>query len=133
MSSEARSYRELKVWRKSIELVKEVYALARKFPQYETYALADQLRRSAVSVPSNIAEGQARQHTGEFRQFLYMAIGSAAEVDTQVVLAYELGYVSEQEAKNIEERIVEIRKMTFGLIAHLPTTHPADPAGPLRG
>ncbi len=120
--SEIKSYRDLKVWRKGIDLAKTVYALTQKFPKYEMYGLADQLRRSAVSVPSNIAEGQARQHTGEFRQFLHMALGSAAEVDTQVVLAFELGYITEKEADEIQERIVEIRKMTYALIAHLPST-----------
>jgi four helix bundle protein len=122
MSRGVKSYRELKIWQKGIELVKAVYALTRKFPKHETYGLADQLRRSSVSVPSNIAEGQARQHTGEFRQFLYMALGSAAEVDTQIVIACQLGYISEQEAADIEQRIIEIRKMTYTLISRLPTT-----------
>ena len=75
--STAKSYRDLKVWRKGIDLVKEVYALTKKFPKHEIYGLADQMRRSSVSVPSNIAEGQGRQHTGEFRQFLHVEIGRA--------------------------------------------------------
>jgi len=118
--SAVRSYRDLKVWQKGIELVKAVYALSRKFPKYETYALAGQLRRSSVSVPSNIAEGQARQHTGEFRRFLYIALGSAAEVDTQIVIAQELGYIPRQEAASVQQLIVEIRKMTYTLISRLP-------------
>ncbi len=118
--STVRSYRDLKIWQKGIELVKAVYALTRTFPKHETYALADQLRRSSVSVPSNIAEGQARQHTGEFRRFLYIALGSAAEVDTQIVIAQELGYISEQEAAVIQQLVVEIRKMTYTLISRLP-------------
>ena len=118
--SAIKSYRDLKIWQKGIELVKNVYALTHEFPNHETYALADQLRRSSVSVPSNIAEGQARQHTGEFRQFLYMALGSAAEVDTQITIAHELGYVTELEALDIQQRVTEIRKMTYTLIAHLP-------------
>ncbi len=120
MATTVKSYRELKVWQKGIELVKQVYALTRKFPKYETFGLADQLRRSAVSIPSNIAEGQARQHTGEFRQFLYTALGSAAEVDTQIVIAFELGYITEQEAKDIEQRVIELQKMLHSLINHLP-------------
>ena len=123
MADVVRNYRDLKVWQKGIELVKEVYTLTRKFPKYETYGLADQMRRSSVSVPSNIAEGQARQHTGESRQFLHTALGSAAEVDTQSVIAFELGYVTEQEAANIAQRIVELRKMIYTLISRLPTTH----------
>jgi len=120
MASEVKNYRDLLIWQKGIALVKQIYSLLRKFPKYETLGLADQLRRSAVSVPSNIAEGQARQHTGEFRQFLYTALGSAAEVDTQIVIAFELGYITEQESKDIEQRIIELRKMTYSLINHLP-------------
>ncbi len=119
MTSPVRSSRDLKVWRKGIDLVKDVYGLIGKFPKYENYALADQLRRSAVSVPSNIAEGQARQHTKEFRQYLYAALGSAAEVDTQFVIACELGYVSDLEATRIGDRIAEIRRMTYTLISRL--------------
>jgi len=114
------SYRDLIVWQKSIELVKNVYRLMRKFPKFETYGLADQLRRSSVSVPSNIAEGQARQHTGEFRQFLYVSLGSIAEVDTQIIIAEQLNYISEEEAKEIQLLIIEIQKMLRALIAKLP-------------
>ena len=121
MTTGVRSYRDLKVWRKGIELVKAVYTLTIKFPKYETFGLADQMRRSAVSVPSNIAEGQARQHTGEFRQFLHTALGSVAELDTQAVIARELGYITEGEAYNIEGCITEIRKMMYSLISHLPS------------
>lgn len=121
MATAVKSYRELKVWQKGIELVKEVYALTRKFPKYETFGLADQLRRSAVSVPSNIAEGQARQYTGEFRQFLHTALGSLAEVDTQIVIAFDLGYIADQEARNIEQHVIELQKMIHSLINHLPS------------
>lgn len=120
MPEAIKSYRDLKVWRRGIDLVKSVYALIAKFPKYENYGLADQLRRSSISIPSNIAEGAARQHTGEFKQFLHIALGSAAEVDTQIVIASELGYITQQEAESITEAIVEIRKMTFALISHLP-------------
>jgi four helix bundle protein len=123
MVDEIRSYRDLKIWQKGIELVKEVYALTRKFPPYETYALANQMQRSAVSAPSNIAEGQARQHTGEFRQFLHTALGSLAEVDTQTVIACELGYITEQEAENIAQRVIELQKMIHTLVSRLPTHH----------
>ena len=78
------------------------------------------MRRSSVSVPSNIAEGQGRQHTGEFRQFLHVALGSAAEIDTQTVIAFELEYITQEEAERVEAMILEIRKMIYGLIAHLP-------------
>ena len=123
MAGEIKTYRDLKVWQKGIELVKEVYALTRKFPQYEIYALANQLQRSVVSVPSNVAEGQARKHTGEFRQFLHTALGSLAEVDTQTIIAYELGYITKQEADNIAQRVIELQKMLHTLIARLLTSH----------
>ncbi|KAA3664270.1 MAG: four helix bundle protein [Chloroflexi bacterium] len=114
------SYRDLIVWQKSIELVKNVYCLIRNFPKFETYGLSDQLRRSSVSVPSNIAEGQARQHTGEFRQFLYISLGSIAEVDTQIIIAEQLNYISDLEAKDIQKLIIEIQKMLRKLIVRLP-------------
>ena len=89
MGSEVRSYRDLLIWEKGINLVKEIYLLSNKFPQKEVYGLSNQIRRAAISIPSNIAEGQARQHTAEFRQALYIALGSLAEVDTQLVIAQE--------------------------------------------
>jgi len=120
MTETVRNYRELKVWQKGIQLVKMVYILTRKFPKYETYGLSSQMQRSAVSVPSNTAEGQARQHTGEFRQFLHIALGSAAELDTQLVVAVELGYATQDEAQSIFDLILEIRKMSYALINALP-------------
>jgi len=85
----AKNYRELVVWQEGIRLAIAVYPLTEKFPRHEMYALADQIRRAVVSVPSNIAEGQARKAPGDFRRFLHIALGSLAEVDTQLVLAQE--------------------------------------------
>jgi len=82
----SRSYRDLVVWQKSIVLCKLVYMTCESFPKGELYGLASQMKRAAVSVASNIAEGQARQHLGEFRQFLAMANGSLAELDTQRII-----------------------------------------------
>lgn len=120
MSSGIRSYRDLVVWQKGIKLTKSVYALTRAFPDHETFALANQLQRAAVSVPSNIAEGQARQHTGEFRHFLYLALGSLAEVDTQLTIACELAYISPAESESVATLITEMRKMLHALIKRLP-------------
>ncbi|MBI5934372.1 MAG: four helix bundle protein [Chloroflexi bacterium] len=106
MTETVRSYRELKVWQKGIELVKLVYGLTQGFPKSEIYGLASQMQRAAVSVPSNIAEGQGRQHTGEFRQFLYIALGSAAELDTQLIVAVELGYATAEIAQPIFDLIL---------------------------
>jgi four helix bundle protein len=116
-----KSYRELLIWQKGIELVKEIYILTRKLPKMEKFTLVDQMHRSAISIPSNIAEGQARQHPKEFRQFLFMALGSLAELDTHLVVAKELEYLTENDLKNINEKITEIRRMTRGLLSKLIT------------
>jgi four helix bundle protein len=115
-----RSYRDLIVWQKGIALTKAVYELTHSFPRQETFALASQLQRAAVSVPSNIAEGQARQHTGEFRHFLYLALGSLAEVDTQMTIAQELGYITLDEYQRMDDMNRELRKMLHTLIRRLP-------------
>lgn len=116
---DVRSYRDLRVWQNGIELVKVVYQIVKKFPREETYGLSDQLRRAAVSVPANIAEGQAKQHTKDYRRHLTMAKGSLAEVDTLIVIAGELGYVNAQEHATIESMIREIRMPLQGLINRL--------------
>lgn len=82
-----------------------MYKLTEKFPRQETYALADQIRRAVVSVPSNIAEGQARKSPGDFRRFLHISLGSLAEVDTQLVLAQEFGYISKEDTMVLDEQI----------------------------
>ena len=84
--SPVRSYRELIVWKKGMELTKAVYALTQHFPSDERFGLTSQLRRAAVSVPSNIAEGQARRSSAEFRQFISVSLGSLAELETQLIL-----------------------------------------------
>lgn len=114
------TYRDLAVWQKGIELVREVYCLTRSFPRTEQFGLCGQMQRAAVSVPSNIAEGHARQHTSEFRQFLCVARGSLAELDTQLMLSVELGYATPSDAGRVGENLVELRKMINGLIRKLP-------------
>jgi four helix bundle protein len=104
-------YKELKIWQKGMALVKDIYRLTETFPASEKYGLAAQLRRAAVSVPSNIAEGQARSGTGEFLQFLSHAGGSLAELETQVLLSIELRYSSSADAPPILQQIMELQKM----------------------
>jgi four helix bundle protein len=115
-----RSYRDLIVWKKGIALAKQTYAVTKAFPSTEIYGLTNQLRRAAVSIPSNIAEGQSRQSTKEFVHFLHIALGSLSELDTQVVIAQELGYLPESEASPVLDAIAEMRKMIYGLIQQLP-------------
>jgi len=105
----------LTVWKKSMHLVTEIYSLTSKFPKEEIYGLTSQVRRAAISVPSNIAEGAARQTKKEFSHFLYIALGSLAEVETQLLIANNLGYISEVQLGSL----VEIRKMLNGLIYKL--------------
>ena len=120
MSEGVRSYRELLIWQKGIDLVEAIYQLTGMFPESEMNGMVNQMRRSAVSLPANIAEGQARQLTGEFRQFLHVALGSAAELDTQIITAERIGYISNHESEKFEKQILELRKMIYGLNGNLP-------------
>ena len=108
-------YKELRVWQESMALVEGVYKLVRLLPKEENYALSDQMRRAAVSIPSNIAEGQNRNTSKEFIQFLYIALGSASELETQVLICYRLGYV-DKVANDLEKRITIVRKKLNALI-----------------
>ena len=119
--SKIRSFKDLKIWKKGIELVEDVYAATGTFPKQETYVLTSQLRRAAVSIPSNISEGFARLHNKEYRQFLYVSLGSCAELTTQVIIAAHLKYIGDAEADVLLRNIDEISKMTMGLIKKLNT------------
>jgi len=113
------SYRDLIVWKKSMALVLEIYRHTQTFPKIETYGLTSQLRRAAVSVPSNLAEGQARRSTGEFKQFLGNARGSLVEVETQVLISRDLGYLENHATEKLLEATAEIGRMLNGLLAAL--------------
>jgi four helix bundle protein len=117
MTQEGRikSCRDLLVWQKGMALAKQVYSMTRAFPDDERFGLIAQMRRAAVSVPSNIAEGQARQGRREFVQFLSHAEGSLAELDTQLTLAIELGYCRHSDAQQSVAVIAELQKMIASL------------------
>ena len=115
MANNTRSYKDLVVWQKAVTLTKVIYDLTRKFPSEEKFGLVAQMRRAAVSIPSNIAEGQARHTTGEFIQFISHAEGSTAELDTQLILSFELGFCGEPATQPASELIIEIRKMLNAL------------------
>ncbi len=119
----ANSYRDLIVWQKGMTLVKRIYQITTTFPVDERFGLVTQMRRAAVSVPSNIAEGQARHTTGEFVQFVSHAEGSVAELDTQLILAIELGYCIKAEVDDAFELVEELRKMLNALRRKLVTRH----------
>ncbi len=109
------SYRQLDVWRKSVSLVKEIYGIVELLPHRERYCLADQMRRAAISVPANIAEGWARAYTREYLQHVAIARGSIAELETFLVLCEELGYVTEEHVKPIAASADEIGRMLNAL------------------
>ena len=111
------SYKDLIVWQKSIELVKIVYALTKQLPKEEVYGLTSQMRRCAVSIPSNIAEGQKRNSISEYVQFLYIANYSAAELETQLIITREV--YSNIDTLQCQELLQEVQKMTSTLIGKL--------------
>lgn len=116
----SRNYRDLLVWQKGIDLVVEIYLLARKFPKEEIYGLKTQIQRAVVSIPSNIAEGQGRGAApAEFARFLRMAQGSLAEVDTQLEVAMRLSYLDAGDIEKARSLSLQLRKMIFGLINSL--------------
>ena len=117
----ASDYKDLLVWQKGITLVKQVYQITRTFPDDEKFGLVSQMRRAAISIPSNIAEGQARHTTGEFLQFLSYAEGSVAELDTQLLIAIELSYCTKSRAHAPFELISELRKMLNAIRRKLAT------------
>ena len=113
------NYKDLTVWQKSIDLTEEIYRLVKKLPKEETYALSDQMRRSAVSIPSNIAEGQGRESKNEFRTFLSIAKGSISELETQLLICVRLGYLSDDDIKSATSLANEIERMLTALIIRL--------------
>ena len=114
-----RSYQELIGWKKGIELVTDVYRLTQKFPKQEIYRLTSQIRRAAVSIPSNIAEGQGRMSRGEFKQFLGHARGSVVELESQVLIACNLDYLTREEGKFLLGRVTELGRILNGLLNSL--------------
>lgn len=113
--SVARTFRELEVWKKGIELVQEIYGITENFPSRETYGLTSQMRRCAVSIPSNIAEGFRRRGSKEFKHFLSITQGSLAELETQIVISQRLSYLSTAEEADVLERIDHLCRMVTNL------------------
>ncbi len=119
MSEGVNNFRDLNIWKVAIELVKNVYTISKSFPKDELYGLTSQMRRSAVSIPSNVAEGFRRQHNKEFKQFLFIGLGSCAELETQIVIAKELGYINKEQEDEVLEKLDHICRMTSNLIKTL--------------
>ncbi|WP_147203591.1 four helix bundle protein [Segetibacter aerophilus] len=110
------SYRDLLVWQKSMSLVTDIYAASNSFPSQEMYGLTNQLRRSAVSIPSNIAEGYGRNSTGDYKRFLQIAVGSLFELQTQVEIAFNLNYLAQNHFNTILGNTKELDRMLLSLI-----------------
>ena len=119
MSGEIKSFRDLIVWQKSMDLVEAVYVIVREFPSEERYALSSQVRRASVSVPSNIAEGYGRRSTVDYIRFLQIALGSLYELETQLDLAVRLGFSKSDIMKEALELCTEIEKMLVSLSGKL--------------
>jgi four helix bundle protein len=115
MGEVLRTHKELNEWMRSIELVTEIYRVTKGFPKEETYGLTNQIRRSAVSIPSNLAEGAARSSDKEFSHFISIAIGSIAELETQLIISRNLSYLNVIEFEKINTMLIDIRKMAIGL------------------
>ncbi len=114
-----KTHKDLIAWQKSITLVTDIYRITKGFPRDEIYGMINQLRRASVSIPSNIAEGAARASKKEFCQFLYISLGSAAEVETQILICENLEYLSPEYSLGLQSKLTEIRKTLLGLITSL--------------
>jgi len=111
------SYRDLLAWQKAMELITQIYRVSQKFPSEGMYGIVSQMRRAAISIPSNIAEGQGRLTQGEFIQFLGIARGSLLELETQILVARNLRYLDEPTLKNLLELTSEVGRLVNGLLS----------------
>ena len=118
-----KTHRDLKVWNNSINLVTTVYKITNDFPKEEMFGITSQMRRAAVSIPSNIAEGAARNSTKEFNNFLSFALGSASELETQILISKNLNYLNSSNSEKLLNDLNEIQKMIQGLMKNLKSTN----------
>jgi len=112
------THKDLEVWQESIKLVSAVYETTSGFPKEEVYSLTAQIKKAVISIPSNIAEGAARNSNREYIQFLYVALGSAAELDTQLIIARNINFIKDEKYNEIKETLERISKMLSGLIKY---------------
>lgn len=105
------NFKKLKIWQESIDLVKEVYALTRTFPDFEKFGLVSQMNRCAVSIPSNISEGTSKSTDKHFNAYLENSLGSAFELETQLIVAFDQNYLNEEKFIELETKIINIQKM----------------------
>lgn len=120
--AEIKTHKDLLVWKKGIDLVEQIYKFTKQFPKEELYGITNQMRRCAVSIPANIAEGSGRKNKAEFIQFLHIALGSASELETHLIISQRLGFLSINSYDEIMNALNEIIKMICGLINSLNST-----------
>jgi four helix bundle protein len=113
-----KTHKDLKVWQESRKLITEIYYLTSNFPKEEVYSLTAQIKRAAISIPSNIAEGAARDSNKEYIHFLYISLGSVAELDTQLIIARDLNFINEKNFTVISQKLNDVAKMLSGLIKY---------------
>jgi four helix bundle protein len=118
-----KNYKDLKVWQKAYQACLPIYKITKGFPKHEPYGLTSQIRRAAISVPSNIAEGYGRKTTPDYLRSLYIAYGSNCELETQVLLSGDLGYMKSEKLREIQEAIGEVERMLKALIKSLERKH----------
>ncbi len=116
-------YRKLQIWQRSHRVTLAIYKVTASFPDDEKFGLVSQMRRSAASVPTNIAEGSGRGSNADFVRFLYIAMGSSAELDYQLLLSHDLGFIEEKDYTQISTELTEIHRMLNGFISKLKTNH----------
>lgn len=119
MDNKIKSFRDLNIWSKGTDLVKDVYSITEVFPVDEKYGLTSQMRRASVSIPSSIAEGSRRNHNKEYRQFLHIALGSCAELETRITIAKELKFINKEREVELSNRINQLCRMTMSLVKKL--------------
>lgn len=119
MNEKIRNFRDLNVWKLGIEIVEDIYRLTKQFPSDEIYGLSAQMRRAAVSIPANIAEGFARNYNKEYRQFLYISLGSCSELETHIEIANRLKYLGGSETTQLLEKTNHLSRMTMNLIKRI--------------
>ncbi|MDN3513925.1 MAG: four helix bundle protein [Candidatus Brocadia sp.] len=127
MSDNIRSYRDLEVWQKAMDVAVECYGITRVLPKNESYGMNSQLQRAVISIPANIAEGRGRQHRKEFLQHLSIAYGSLAEVETYLLLAERLNYINKDQLNRSLSKTAEVGRMINGLKKSLIKKTPPDP------
>jgi len=119
MEEKIKSFKDLRIWQKGIEIVEDSYRLTKIFPKEEAYGLTSQIRRASVSIPSNIAEGFKRYHNKEYKQFLFIALGSLAELETQLIIAKKLNFINQQDLQDVFVKIDYLSRMISVLMKKL--------------